>query len=400
MGAIDLLDDLPWPRPDAGAACPLEAEATLALGRLDGALAHCDPATLRLFAARMLRDTLLAALRQEGHAFTDSRFYAWFAGIATLSDEPPRRARPPRALGEAILTELAHSPWEPLADLAARLGPALLAPRDFTAPTGHEDVHAIVAAARRLVGGLAPSPLPVPALARLHQAIGRDTIFAPPERAHEPVVRGSLRLSLARAPLPAPRWAIEMLWGEHWRAAGTLRCALPFPGLIRLDAVRDGATREDAHIAIATALRDVACAMFDALGEAGRLARRIAELRSGRRSTSRAPALFEVLAGFGPMRSAQLETMLGATRLGVRAMLDALGAAGVLERNTVCGVRLYSVSEQTHTPLSASGPPERFAFSRAALDEYDASMAGVDELLARSGVTVDAGERPDLGSGH
>lgn len=393
---MSFLDDpaAPVASSTEAAATGIEAEASLGLGRLDGALAFCPPATLRLFAARVLRDTLRAALRQEGHAFTDSRFYAWFAGIATLSDEPPRIARPPRVVAEAVLTELAHSSWEPLTVFAARLASALLAPRDLDAEAAHEVTHAIVAAARRLVEelGHAPSPLPIAALERLHRAVGRDVVFAPSERSHEPIIRANVRLTVERVGLPSPRWAIEMLWGEHWRAAGTLRCALPFSGLIRLDAVRDGATREDAHIAIATALRDVACAMFDALVEAGRLARRIAELRSGRRSTSRAPALFEVLAGFGPMRSAQLETMLGATRLGVRAMLDTLGAAGVLERNTVCGVRLYSVSEQTHTPLSASGPPEGFAFSRAALDEYDASMAGVDELLARSGVTVDAGE--------
>jgi hypothetical protein len=47
----------------------LDAEALLALGRLDGALGACRPTTLRLFAVRLLRDLLVAVLRQEGHAF-------------------------------------------------------------------------------------------------------------------------------------------------------------------------------------------------------------------------------------------------------------------------------------------------------------------------------------------
>ncbi|MCX7283317.1 MAG: hypothetical protein NTX28_04595, partial [Novosphingobium sp.] len=82
---------------------PPAPDALLALGRLDGALAMAQPATLRLFALRLLRDMLVTALRQEGHAFTDLRFHAWFAGAATLSDEPSHAARPPKALCEAIL---------------------------------------------------------------------------------------------------------------------------------------------------------------------------------------------------------------------------------------------------------------------------------------------------------
>ena len=93
-------------------------DALLALGRLDGALAMARSATLRLFALSLLRDTLITALRQEGHRFTDDRFHAWFAGVATLSDEPARTARPPRALCEAMLTELAHSSWNDLSEAA------------------------------------------------------------------------------------------------------------------------------------------------------------------------------------------------------------------------------------------------------------------------------------------
>ena len=65
--------------PEAPPALPAEIEAALALGRLDGALGACRSATLRLFAAAQLRGMLIAALRQEGHAFTEQRFHAWFA---------------------------------------------------------------------------------------------------------------------------------------------------------------------------------------------------------------------------------------------------------------------------------------------------------------------------------
>lgn len=157
-----------YPLPDP-AQSDLEAEALLALGRLDGALGAVGPATLRLFAVRRLRDLLVAALRQEGHMFTNQRFHAWFAGVATLSDQPPRSGRAPRVLCEAILTELTHTSWELLAELASRFQAALLAPRDHIGydladETARQDAHGLIAAARDLIVGLAPSAHPLSAV--------------------------------------------------------------------------------------------------------------------------------------------------------------------------------------------------------------------------------------------
>ena len=97
--------DAPFPRQPAPLTVT-EAQAALALGRLDGALAHCPEPAMRIFAGLMLQGTLIAALRQEGHAFTGQRFHAWFAGLVPLADATPRRARCPRALCDAMLTEL------------------------------------------------------------------------------------------------------------------------------------------------------------------------------------------------------------------------------------------------------------------------------------------------------
>ncbi|NML95134.1 hypothetical protein [Novosphingobium olei] len=378
----------------------LETQALLALGRLDGALSVARPRTLRLLAGQQLRTLLIAALRQEGHSFTDPRFHAWCAGLVTLSDAPPRDLRAPRAVCEAILTELAHSSWEPLAALAARFSAALLAPQDHEggapdAETGHAAAHSLVTAARDLIAALEPSPLPLPALAQLHRALNGHIRFAPPERAPMPISLGPMRLTVERAALPSPRWSLEMLWGEHWRAAGLVAHALPFPGLIRLDAVPGAAEPGDARILVTRALREVAQSLFDQLGEADQRARRIADLQPGRRRTSRAPALLELLAGFGPLRSAQIETLLGATRLGVRAMLAALGDIGVLERTTVAGVRLYAADLSARPAPDTSEPAAGFAFSSAALGEYNAAMADIDALLARSGVSLDDAEEDD-----
>ena len=384
----------------------LEAEALLALGRLDGALRAARPATLRLFALRLLRDLLLAVLRQEGHAVTDHRFHAWFAGVATLSDLPPRLGRPPRLLGEAVLTELAHSSWELLAELAARFQAALLAPgdhlgSDLADQTARQDAPAIIAAAQDLIAGLAPSPHPLSAVAGLHRAAGEHVLFAPPERAREAIAIGSIRLTVERAGPPSPRWALEMLWGEHWHSAGLMAHALPFPGLIRLDILRTDPPShpgepDAAPTILATALRDVAQGLCATLTEADRLTRRLEDCQPGQRRSSRAPIVLELLAGFGPLRSAQLEALLGATRIGVRTMLAALDTIGMLERTTIAGVHLYNanlearVAKEDATALAASAP-----FSSAALGEYEAAMAEIDALLARNGVSRDEADRDD-----
>lgn len=387
----------------------LEAEALLALGRLDGTLGTVGLTTLRLFTIRLLRDLLVAALRQEGYMFTDQRFNAWFAGLTTLSDHPPHSGRPPRVLCEAILIELRHSSWDLLAALASRFQVALLAPNDYlasdhvgsnhpgsglAAETAHQDTHALVTAARGLLGGLPPFSHPLTALAHLHRAAGANVQFAPPERAPEPITMGSIRLTVERAAAPSPRWALEMLWGEHWYAAKLLAHALPFPGLIRLDALRAGQSTDPGDLdetptILATALRDVAQGLCGDLIEAERLARRLKDTPPGKRRTSRAPALLELLSGFGPLRSAQLETLLGVTRIGLRTMLGALDAVGMINRTTLAGVHLYAVNLDARAADDASDLTANSSLSSAALGEFDAAMADIDALLARKGINLD-----------
>src|SRR3546814_4703639 len=50
------------------------------------------------------------------------------------------------------------------------------------------------------------------------------------------------------------------------------------------------------------------------------------------RSTSRAPLLYRLLAGFGPLRPLQIEKALGVSKNGVRDLVAALVKAGLAER--------------------------------------------------------------------
>ncbi|MCX7283316.1 MAG: hypothetical protein NTX28_04590, partial [Novosphingobium sp.] len=298
--------------------------------------------------------------------------------------------------------------WDMLADAATRFQAALLAPSDDTGSglipqTAHQDAGAVIAAAHTVIAGLAPVADPLTALAQLHHAASRHALFAPAERTSVPIAMGpvatkAIRLTVERMGPPSPRWTLELLWGDHWRKTGLLAHALPFPGLVRLDALRaaprtaepwDADTADDPPALLAIALRDVAQGLGTSLAETDRLARRLASCQPGKRRSSRAPALLDVLAGFGPLRSSQLEGLLGVTRLGLRTMLDAVSTAGLLDRTTLAGVHLYAINLDARARDHGDDVCDLSTFSAATLDEYDAAMADIDALLARSGVTVE-----------
>ncbi len=386
---------------DACAAA--EAEAAFALGRLDGMLSQSLPATRRIFAGMAVRAALVSALTQDGYAFTDQRFDAWFAGLVPLVDASERRPGraptiPARLLAGAILAELGHSSWKPLADAARALRPALLASRDFADGEAQGDAHACISEARALVDALGTetTPLPFASLRRLHAAVAESTRFAPTERAPETITMGIIQFVVERRPPPSPRWAIELVVGEHLHATGLLAVALPLPGLVRLDALGDASGDRDEHgtarIIRARTLTDVAVQLVIRLQHANESATRIAVRLAGLRRSSRAPALAELLTGFGAMRSRQIESALGVTRLGVRGMVATLEEADLVSRTSVSGVWLTSSVRLDPVPPLRVDPVESSAFSDEALADYDAANADIDRLLARMSIDPDLGK--------
>lgn len=353
----------------------VEAEALLAMGRLDGALAYCGEEAESIYAGRVLRQTLIGALRHEGYAFTESRFQAWFAGLSTLSDDPSHKARPSRALCEAILIELTHSAWPSLTRNAANLLSALLAPQDLQLSDAAMELHTIITQARAIIDELTATMLaPLPALDALHDAVAQSTVFAPLERT-EPAFQLALT-DLRSGPHQAPLWAVEMLYGNCLVSAGALHRPIPLVGLLR-PAVKN-IEHADAQILRADGLREVITMHVAMLAQASALSKRGSALDT--RRTSRAPAVLALLSGFGAMRSAQIEQVLQVTRLGVRGILQTLLTAGEIEQTTVSGAHLYAVRTTPAAPLTAA-PPLEDAFSDDALDEFEASMAQIDRLL-------------------
>jgi hypothetical protein len=362
-----------------------EVTAALVLGRLEGTLTHTAPATIRIFATRLIRDILITALRQDGHSFTDLRFDAWYAGLATLSDERPRSTLAPRPLCEGILTELSHASWEPLAVASRNWQLACLAPQDPQAEGAHLDTHQLIAAARTLLDETnAPLfSLPFPALAALHDAVAQSSFFAPIQRDLGTIEVNGARRTLLRTENASPIWAIEILAGQFLHRCGCVQLALPWPGLVALNSVTPLERVEEHRALRAAAFRKVAQNHLDGLDRAANLSAHMHGKPPGSRSSSRAPALLELLAGFGALRCRQIQNLLSASRLGARGMLSSLEAAGMLESTKLQGVWLYSARSGdrpcSSSPIAGVAP----SLSPAALNDFEASMADIDRLLSR-----------------
>lgn len=82
------------------------------------------------------------------------------------------------------------------------------------------------------------------------------------------------------------------------------------------------------------------------------------------------------------MRSDQLERLIGATRVGVHGMLVSLREIGLATTTQASGVKLHSFVADGPSQ-SNDGVRQRETFSRSALDEFDAAMTAVDELLSQ-----------------
>ena len=106
---------------------------------------------------------------------------------------------------------------------------------------------------------------------------------------------------------------------------------------------------------------------------------------SALRGSSRAPQVARYLAGFGALRSDQLERLMGASRAGVHGMVANLRGFDLVTTTTVSGVKLHAILVYTPTRERVrSGRPTPLAsLSKAVLDEFDAALAEVERLGAR-----------------
>lgn len=363
-----------------------QGECALVLGRLDGLLAGLTDTEKRLFCVGLLRDVLLSALTQAGFADAEHRFNAWFAGLDRGPQETPLTACSAYAVVRALLGELSHHPWEPLADAAQTI--ALAARFGADRPMQAEDALADDAIGRVLTlmeqaGADDEPPLPFASLARLHALLRADPLFAPLERSVRRLSLGDRAVAIEQAAPRTPLWAVDAALGRLLTACGAWQLALPCPGAVTAETLQPQLWPGERAIVSARTLHASATRLAELIAKARRRAALMREHLGHLRSSARAPQVWILLAGFAPLGLDQMASACGISRRGTYAIVDALVAARMARRETVKG-KVLLVAEEPRRDWQPASLDQATALPRTALAEFDAAMTDIDQLLART----------------
>jgi hypothetical protein len=139
---------------------------------------------------------------------------------------------------------------------------------------------------------------------------------------------------------------------------------------------------------IAESLRDAAYRWLDLWDNLGTTTRALARYGAIRRANSRSLQVLTYIYGFGPLRVAQLQELIGATRVGTLGIIARLLRDGMVARQVIGGVVLFCPTDLTavasNPDLRADLNERGVTFSPSALAEFDDAMADIDWLLSNS----------------
>lgn len=363
-----------------------QAECALTLGRFDGLLAGLTDPEQQLFCAGLLREVLLSALTQAGFTDAPLRFDAWFAGIDRGPQEPPLTACSAIAVVRALLAELSHHRWEPLAAAAQTIAAAAR----FTADDPAQDEgtlapEAITRAAElaRQAGINDDTPLPFAGLARLNALLYADPLFAPLERGSRTFSLGPREVAIEQIAPRTPLWAVDAALGCLLSASGTWARALPCPGAVTAEALQPRLWHGERALLAARSLHASAMRLCELVADARRRAALMGQQLGHLRSSARAPLVWTFLSAFAPLGLDQIGLAFGVSRRGTYAISDALVSAGLAQRKTVKG-KVLLVADEPHGDRLSPSLNQAHVIPRATMAEFDAAIADIDRLLSAS----------------
>lgn len=222
-------------------------------------------------------------------------------------------------------------------------------------------------------------------LDHLHSAAAGSPHFAPAERGHQLLDLPSGPFTLEQSMPAMPLWALDLVAGSVIARGNPGTRPLPFPAAVRAEALRPELWPRERGILVADAARSAAQRLTGLLEAAYSAVQDMQEAISCLRSTSRAPGLYRMLAGFGPMRPIQIETALHVSKNGVRDLVAALVKAGLAEMTSQQHQALVCAAVPSRLRAPAAVPTdEGEAMADTTFAEFDAAMANIDRLLARS----------------
>ena len=377
-----LVDDADVPPEELALA---QAECALALGRLDGLLAGLTPPEKPLFGMSLVRAVLLSALAQAGFADAELRFDAWFAGLNRGPQENALTACSAHAVVRALLGELVHHSWAPLAEAAQIVAAAARFGADR--PAQAEDALAgdAITNATALVTQVATgdTPLPFPGLARLTVLLRQEALFAPVERGARSFSVAGREVAIEQPAPRTPLWAVDLALGQLFASGGAWRHALPCPGAITAEALQPPLRPHQRAMVTTRTVQASALRLADLVTDARKRAALMHDHLGHLRSNARAPQVWMHLAAFAPLGLDQMAAAFKVSRRGTYAIGDALVAARMARREAVKGKALLVVEEPGRDGQPAS-LDQATALPHAALAEFDAAMGEIDRLLAGS----------------
>jgi|GEM_PF-2706183 hypothetical protein len=238
-------------------------------GQLEGRLAYLPDDVAHHFCCALIRLMLVDALAQTGHPSGDPWFWMWFSGLAPIPGVTTQRSAPASLVAETLLSELARSPWEPLAAAAVQIRAAARFDRgDQLGSLSSVPVCAVEEAARltdRLEQG---SDWPLAALDRLHAAAAASPYFAPAERGHQLLDLSSGPVALEQNGTMPPLWALNLIAGALVTRGKSGCVPLPCPSAVRREALQPWLWPRERAILVADAACQTARTLTDLLDAA------------------------------------------------------------------------------------------------------------------------------------
>ena len=394
---------------DSSEVDPAELAATtarcyLALGRLDGAIAHAAPNVVALFAMMLVRRTLARSLAAAGYLFTDATFEGWISRACGPPQGGPGTAAPAPAIAAAVLGELRASKWPPLAEAAELVsraashlgrsgrGTDVAAPDPADSEAFEEGQGAwhcdglggVIAAARAVLiddDETAAEHDAAPLSVLADQLAKAAALFAPVERGAAVIETDTGPIAVPLATQQSQGWALGIVVGEMFVGLGMMRRPLPLAGGIAPQVLRGESDPDVRLLRLASDIGQGAHDLLDDLYAARRLVSRAEAALVDARSTSRAPAVFALIAGLGLVTRGEVCDAFSMTAAGADGVLAKLLAAGLIARRPGRAGG-FSVAAVAGDGLGSSANPIFDARVASSVDDLDAAIADLDRLLA------------------
>jgi hypothetical protein len=380
------------------------AHCYLALGRLDGAIAHAAPNVVSLFAIMLVRRTVAKSLAAAGYLFTDAAFEGWISRAGGPPQGGPGTAAPAPAIAAAVLSELRGSKWPALAgaaDLVSRAashlgrggrGTDVGAPDPADSEALEEGQGAwqcdglggVIAAARAVlvdVGAATAEHDGTPISVLAERLANVPALFAPIERGAAVIETDTGPVSVSLATQQSQGWALGLVVGEMFVGLGMMRRPLPFAGCIVPQVLRGDCEPEVRRLRLASDIGQEAHEMLGDLETARRLVSRADAALSDARTTSRAPAVFALIAGLGLVTRGEVCDAFKMTAAGADGVLAKLLAAGLIVRRPGRAGG-FCVAAVAGDGVGSSANPIFDARVASSVDDLDAAIADLDRLLA------------------